>query len=499
MFRKNLEGRTRSCELSEALVARSTVHRVSLVSFFVATLLAFVLLMVPSQFAHADETTTIDGVKYTYTADQIAIITGMTSNKTAVKVPAQINGKPVVRIDVSETNLGSIKTLDATACTSLEYLICNNAKLTSLRLQGLQSFKHLACNENNIASLDLSNMPSLQYLWCSNNSLSSLNLSGSTALESFHCEHNKLTSLNLSGFSSLTQLFCFDNALSSLNISGCGVLKWVECEDNNLTSLSLAGLTSLEVLICQNNSIKDTSALETWAKDRPQSKVLPQNPAPAPADPGAPSGKWVHSSKGWWYSYSDGSYAKGFKTIKRATYYFDNNGWMKTGWQKISNNWYYFKGSGARTTGWQKVKGTWYYLNPADGKMKTGKQAISGKTYFLKSSGAMKTGWNQEGSKWYYYDKSGAMKTNAWISGKYWVGSDGVMATYSWVDNGRYYVDRNGKWVKNTQYKTGTVSHCIVGRNHSMYKTGFDGTNTHLKCSICGWEQEFKGDLHQTK
>ena len=76
---------------------RPAAHKVSLVSFFAAAVLAFVLLLMPSQFAHADETT-IDGVKYTYTADQSAIITGMTSSKAAVKVPGQINGKPVVRI-----------------------------------------------------------------------------------------------------------------------------------------------------------------------------------------------------------------------------------------------------------------------------------------------------------------------------------------------------------------------------------------------------------------
>ena len=220
-------------------------------------------------------------------------------------------------------------------------------------------------------------------------------------------------------------------------------------------------------------------------------------------------GAWIKKDGKWWYRYADGSYPKnGTQKIGSATYYFDTNGWMKTGWQKISNKWYYFKSSGAMatgwqkvkskwyfmnaegvmqtgkitdkgktyfldgngamktgwvqqgsswyytnksgamTTGWQKVKGAWYYLNPADGKMKTGKLVIGGKTYFLKSSGAMKTGWNQEGSKWYYYDKSGAMKTNAWISGKYWVGSNGVMATKTWVDGDKYYVNAKGEWVK---------------------------------------------------
>lgn len=190
-------------------------------------------------------------------------------------------------------------------------------------------------------------------------------------------------------------------------------------------------------------------------------------------------------------------------------YSFDKAGWMKTGWQKASGKWYYYGSDGAMKTGWQKVKGKWYFLNSA-GVMQTGKKAISGKTYYLTGSGAMKTGWNKESGKWYcykssgemyagiltwvrngyyffdwdgsmktglqtinenkyYFASSGAMKTgwqkisgkwyyfnknygnmlkNRWISGKYWVGSDGVMATNAWVDNGKYYVDRDGKWVK---------------------------------------------------
>lgn len=254
---------------------------------------------------------------------------------------------------------------------------------------------------------------------------------------------------------------------------------------------------------------KGAGEVTITAKNKALESLAVSNKVTLTGNPSAVKEGWVHGSKGWWYRYNDGSYAKGFQTIKGATYYFDTNGWMKTGWQKIDNNWYYFKGSGAMTTGWQKVKskwyfmnaegvmqtgkiadrgktyfldgngamktgwvqqgsswyytnksgamttgwqkvkGVWYYLNPADGKMKTGKQVISGKTYFLKSSGAMKTGWNQEGSKWFYYDKSGAMKTNAWISGKYWVGSNGIMATNAWVDGGKYYVGANGKWAPN--------------------------------------------------
>lgn len=218
-------------------------------------------------------------------------------------------------------------------------------------------------------------------------------------------------------------------------------------------------------------------------------------------------GSWVGSGNHWWYRYSDGTYPKNtMLAIKGATYYFDAAGWMKTGWLELDGGWYYFNGSGARTTGWQYVGGSWYYMDTdgvmltgkqtlgeatyflassgamqtgwvrqgsewcyyggsgamttgwicpngvwyylgPDGVMLTGLQSVSGKTYFLNDSGAMHVGWKQINGKWYCFDGSGAMQANEWISGVYWVGSDGVMATDSWVDGGRYYVDGAGRWV----------------------------------------------------
>ena len=44
----------------------------------------------------------------------------------------------------------------------------------------------------------------------------------------------------------------------------------------------------------------------------------------------------------------------------------------------------------------------------------------------------------------------GNIVRNAWI-GSYWLGTDGRMATNSWVDNGRYYVGANGLWDKSAK------------------------------------------------
>lgn len=163
---------------------------------------------------------------------------------------------------------------------------------------------------------------------------------------------------------------------------------------------------------------------------------------------------WQKVSGKWYYldpaSGNLGVMKTGWYTVSNKKYYSNSSGAMVTGWQYISGKWYYFASSGAMTTGWQKVKGKWYYLDPAaDGAMVASvKKVISGKSYFFNSSGAMMTGWINTMGSWFYCSSSGAMQTNKWIQGLYWVQEDGIMATNAWVDNDRYYVDGNGKWVK---------------------------------------------------
>lgn len=126
----------------------------------------------------------------------------------------------------------------------------------------------------------------------------------------------------------------------------------------------------------------------------------------------AVAGTWKHDSRGWYYRYSDGSFAR--------------NGWIKYG-----NKWYYFNSKGYMVTGWKKIGGKWYFLDRKSGAMKTGWLKIGGKWYFLdKKTGAMKTGWMKIGGKRYYLDKkSGTMKTGkVMIDGDaYWFDKAGVL------------------------------------------------------------------------
>ena len=125
------------------------------------------------------------------------------------------------------------------------------------------------------------------------------------------------------------------------------------------------------------------------------------------------------------------------------------------GWVQSGSSWYFLNSQG------NVVRNAWqgnYWLG-ADGRMATNSWVDNGR-YYVGSDGAWvkgaqkqegkKQGWVQSGSSWYYLTAEGNVVRNAWI-GNYWLGSDGRMATSSWIDGGRYYVGSNGAWVRGAQ------------------------------------------------
>ena len=204
---------------------------------------------------------------------------------------------------------------------------------------------------------------------------------------------------------------------------------------------------------------------------------------------------WVQNGSAWNYYYQGnivrnswvGSYWLGndgrmaiSSWVDGGRYYVGANGvWDKTvkkqetpkpevkknGWVKEGNAWYfYYQG--------QITRNEWvgsYWLG-SDGKMATSSWVDNGR-YYVGANGlwdksakkqevkseVKKNGWVKEGSAWYYYE-NGTLSRNKW-AGSYWLGADGKMATNAWVDNGRYYVDGSGAWVKNAGH----------GINYSSY------------------------------
>ena len=130
----------------------------------------------------------------------------------------------------------------------------------------------------------------------------------------------------------------------------------------------------------------------------------------------------------------------------------------KQGWVQNGSAWnYYYQGN--------IVRNSWvgsYWLGN-DGRMAISSW-VDGGRYYVGANGVWdktvkkqetpkpevkKNGWVKEGNAWYFYYQ-GQITRNEWV-GSYWLGSDGKMATSSWVDNGRYYVGANGLWDKSAK------------------------------------------------
>ena len=205
---------------------------------------------------------------------------------------------------------------------------------------------------------------------------------------------------------------------------------------------------------------------------------------PAAAKPEVKKQGWIQNGSAWNYYYQGnivrnawiGSYWLGAdgrmatnSWVDGGRYYVGANGvWDKTvkkpevkknGWVKEGSTWYYFENGTLARNKW--ISST--YWVGADGKMATNSW-VDGGRYYVGANGAWvkdakkpeaakpvekKQGWVKEGDAWYFYYQ-GQITRNAWI-GSYWLGSDGKMATSSWVDNGRYYVGANGLWDKSAK------------------------------------------------
>ena len=191
---------------------------------------------------------------------------------------------------------------------------------------------------------------------------------------------------------------------------------------------------------------------------------------------------WVKEGNAWYYYNTDGTLARNKWAgnywlgadgrmvtnawVDNGRYYVDANGaWVKEvrhpeekkqGWIKESNAWYYYNTDG--TLARNKWAGN-YWLG-ADGRMVTNAWVDNGR-YYVDANGAWvkearhpeekKQGWVKESNAWYYYNTDGTLARNKW-AGNYWLGADGRMMTNAWVDNGRYYVDANGVWVKEARH-----------------------------------------------
>ena len=239
-----------------------------------------------------------------------------------------------------------------------------------------------------------------------------------------------------------------------------------------------------------------------WDKNaKKQETVKPVAPKPAEVKKQG----WVKEGSTWYY-FENGVLARN-KWIS-STYWVGANGKMATSsW--VDNGRYYVGANGAwvkdakkpeaekpveKKQGWVKEGNAWYfyyqgqitknawvgsYWLGSDGKMATNAWVDNGR-YYVGANGVWdknakkqeaakpvekKQGWKKENNVWYYYNEDGTLARNKW-AGNYWLGSDGKMATNAWVDNGRYYVDANGAWVKDASKDKNTKRSIFLDPGH---------------------------------
>ncbi len=162
--------------------------------------------------------------------------------------------------------------------------------------------------------------------------------------------------------------------------------------------------------------------------------------APLNSEAASVSGKWIKESRGWWFKFPDGTYAKN-EYING--YWLNSKGWYEEEW---NGSWKH------NAKGWWFQAGSWYPKNR----------------------------WLRINRKDYYFNAQGYMVTNQWI--------------------GRYYVDKTGAWTKTRSSSSPIVTPQTTQLATPVYPSGSAAANwgalkvsgTNL-CSSSGAKVQLKG------
>lgn len=212
-----------------------------------------------------------------------------------------------------------------------------------------------------------------------------------------------------------------------------------------------------------------------------------------------PTTGWQKDSKGYWWRYSNGSYAKNtWKVINGNTYYFNSKGYRVTGFNTIKGKKYYFAGNGVRYTNKWLVDGSRIYRFGNGGVMVTGRQTIKGKKYYFAANGVRYTSkWLVDGSKIYYYGKYGVMVTGRQTikEKEYYFASNGVKLVKQWQTIGgkKYYFGAGGVMVTGLQTIDGKTYYfqadgaMATGWQTDNDKTYYFGSTGELS-TLTGWQ-----------
>jgi len=169
--------------------------------------------------------------------------------------------KNLTELDISMLdNLETLYCFDSsiseiTPNNGLKELYCYSMSDYGLDMKGFPNLEYLNCNDNKLTELDLSENKKLKTLYCSKNSLSTLDVSACSELTELRCEYNDLTELNLNANTKLKTLYCGYNQIKKLEIQECKALWELQCQENCLTEMKADSFDNLQRIECYNNQI----------------------------------------------------------------------------------------------------------------------------------------------------------------------------------------------------------------------------------------------------
>lgn len=129
----------------------------------------------------------------------------------------------------------SLRNIDLSMNTKLEYIHIWNNKLISINLDGLENLETLELNGNKLESINLSDSPFITHLRLAQNFFSSYDISSTPRVDYLVLKDNPLTQIsNLNDLTRLRYLYMGSTNLSSLDVSQLPSLQVVEVPNTNL-------------------------------------------------------------------------------------------------------------------------------------------------------------------------------------------------------------------------------------------------------------------------
>lgn len=166
------------------------------------------------------------------------------SGKRISQIKGLNNPIKLVNVFIRDTKLTK---LDFSKHNKLKFLICENNRLTSLKLP--KSVEDLYCYGNRLTKLDVSKCKNLRCLYAGKNKLKSINIKKNKKLVEVSLSGNKnLKSLDVTQNKKLSVLYCSNTKISSLNLKNNKKLGAISYYGSKIKKLDLTRYKNLTIL-----------------------------------------------------------------------------------------------------------------------------------------------------------------------------------------------------------------------------------------------------------